>query len=81
MRVAFLCFLLLSGCAITHPREEVKIPVREKCLGEDPAQPEYRFGLGAYPGDKEAVKLMGQDLNVAKQYALDLKVQMSGCRQ
>ncbi len=56
------------------------MPVSVPCLGAAPGAPEYRYGVGAYPGDVAATKLLSADLIDAKQYAVELKAQMAGCR-
>jgi hypothetical protein len=69
--------LMLTGCQPKIVR--VEVPVSVPCLGPAPAVPQYRFGAGDYPGEREASKALLSDLNAAKQYAGDLKAQMAGC--
>lgn len=68
---------VLTGCSVAPQR--VEIPVHAACLGEAPAEPTYRFGVGPKPAPDEAVRMLMQDFIDAKRYILDLKIQMSGC--
>ena len=78
MRAALIVLaLFLAGCQPKIVR--VEVPVSVPCLGPAPSVPQYRFGAGEYPGEKEASRALLADLNTAKQYAGDLKVQMAGC--
>lgn len=75
---ALLLALLLAGCVAGQPRV-VEVPVTQGCLGQEPKAPDYKFGMGEYPGDGEAVKILALDLSAAKRYAAMLHVQMAGC--
>lgn len=72
-----LVALLLSGCAT----RVVNVPITVPCLGPDPVTPEYRYGVGEYPGEVEAAKRALTDLIDAKQYSKELQAQMEGCRK
>jgi hypothetical protein len=76
--VILVCCMALAGCSPKITR--VEVPVSVPCLGPAPADPAYRYGVGDYPGEREASKLLLSDLNTAKQHAADLKTQMAGCR-
>jgi hypothetical protein len=78
MRTIVLLAALLAGCA-SGP-QVVNVPVSMPCLGPSPASPDYRYGVGEYPGNVQAAKLMAVDLVAAKQYSVDLKAQMAGCK-
>jgi hypothetical protein len=80
-RTLLLCLLLgplLAGCAPKIVR--VEVPVIVPCLGADPEEPTYLYGVGDYPGDGEAARAALRDLNAAKGYADQLKAQAAGCR-
>lgn len=69
---------VLTGCATKE--RVVNVPVLVPCLGAAPTVPVYRFGSGAYPGDTQAAKLLAADLLMAKQYSVELRAQMAGCK-
>lgn len=69
---------LLTGCSML-PTRTVQVPVIVPCLGDPVSAPEYKAGIGEYPGDAEAVKLYAADLVKAKGYSDQLKARMSGC--
>ena len=77
MRTIVLFAALLAGCATDRV---VSVPVSVPCLGAAPETPEYRYGVGAYPGDAIAAKWLAADLIDAKQYVVELKAQMRGCK-
>jgi len=70
--------LLIAGC--TSAPRVVNVPVSVPCLGVAPVAPEYRYGVGEYPGDVAAAKRALADLIDAKQYVLELQAQMAGCK-
>ena len=77
MRAIMLFAVLLAGCASDRV---VSVPVSVPCLGPAPEAPEYRYGVGEYPGDVVAAKWLAADLIDAKQYVVELKAQMMGCK-
>lgn len=77
MRTIVMLAVLLAGCAADRV---VSVPVSVPCLGAAPDAPEYRYGFGEYPGDAIAAKWLAADLIDAKQYAVELKAQMRGCK-
>lgn len=76
--IAGLIVPLMSGCFATT--KVVEVPVTVPCLGDQVQEPEYKAGLGEYPGDAEAVKMLGADLVLAKDHASKLKARMAGCK-
>ena len=81
MRYIICTCAILSACATTGEVRTVQVPVSVPCLGASPKPPEYLFGIGAYPGEKDASRLLLRDFNTAKYYADELKLQMAGCLQ
>ena len=75
--IALLAVTLLSGCA-SKP-QIVEVPVSVPCLGAKVEAPEYKAGVGEYPGDSEAIKMLAADLVQAKAYATALIARMAGC--
>lgn len=75
--VYFSAVFIVVGCSSAPV---ATVPVFAPCLGPAPAAPEYLYGTGAYPGDIEAVKMLAADLVDAKQYSVELKAQMAGCK-
>lgn len=72
---SILLVLMLSGCVTVK-----EVPVIVPCLGSEPKAPSYRYGIGSYPGEVEAVKMLIADLFDAKQYAVELQAQHAGCK-
>ncbi len=58
---------------------EVKVPVKVACIEAKPAEPEYQWGKGPYPGHAAAVGIMATDLEAAKQYGRDWEAAAVGC--
>jgi hypothetical protein len=81
MRALILCSLLLTGCATTRPTPEtIQVPVAVGCLGDLPARPANRYGVGAYPGDKAAAQIALQDSAAWEVYSTGLEAATAGCR-
>lgn len=73
--------LALAGCATKPPAPQlVDIPVSVGCLGDVPARPVSRYGVGAWPGDKAAAQLALTDANAWEQYSTALEAAMAGCQ-
>lgn len=74
---AIVLALALTGCA---SKPVATIPVAMLCLGKDPQPPVYLYGVGDYPGEVDAVRILEADFSDAKGYIVELKAQMAGCR-
>lgn len=70
----------LAGCATAPPKPQiVEIPVAIGCLGDTPARPIVKFGVGEYPGDKVAAQRALADASEWEGYAVGLEAAMAGC--
>lgn len=77
--ILILLAIVLAGCATKAP-PNASIPVAIGCLGDLPARPVDRFGVGAAPGEKDAAQAALLDLSAYKKYSTGLEVAMTGCR-
>lgn len=71
--------LAMAGCATTPRTLTASVPVAVGCLGPKPARPESSFGIGPYPGDKEAAQTALKDSAAWEGYATGLEAAMAGC--
>lgn len=70
----------LAGCTTAPPKPQiVEIPVSIGCLGDTPARPVAKFGVGEYPGDKVAAQRALADASEWEGYAVGLEAAMAGC--
>lgn len=82
MRAALLLLvsLAMAGCGtVAQKGPTASVPVATGCLGPKPARPEPKFGIGPYPGDKEAAQVALGDSAAWEGYATGLEVSMAGC--
>lgn len=85
--IRFLPFFLaamVAACASSPARPKIeivekKVPVAVPCVKKAPVPPVYQYGVGDYPGDSEAVKLLVSDLEASKQYGLEWVAATTGC--
>lgn len=72
----------LAGCATAPQNPQiVEIPVAIGCLGDTPARPVPKFGVGEYPGDKVAAQRALADAYEWEGYAVGLEAAMAGCNK
>lgn len=83
--ILILLAVALAACGTMPERRvrvetvEVKVPVKVACIEAKPAEPEYQWGKGPYPGHAAAVGIMATDLEAAKQYGRDWEAAAVGC--
>lgn len=80
-----LALILLAACSAT-PKVQikevvntVKVPVKVPCIAKAPERPEYRFGVGEPPSDKEMAAILAEDFEKADQYGRAWEVAAAGC--
>lgn len=87
MKIAFVILLALSlaACA-TKPEVQikevvntVKVPVTVPCVTKAPERPQYQFGVGERPTDKEMAAILAEDFEKAEQYGLAWEAAAAGC--
>lgn len=84
--IAIVALLLLSACASTKPEIQirevvntVKVPVKVPCIDKAPERPQYRFGVGERPSDKEMAAILAEDFEKAEQYGTAWEAAAAGC--
>lgn len=73
---------VLSACGTAPVRietVEVKVPVKVACIDAAPAAPVYQTGVGPYPGEAVALRLLAADFEAAKLYAKRWEGAAIGC--
>lgn len=86
MKILILLLVaLVAGCGATQPAKpdivRVEVPVKVPCIDQDkiPQKPARRYGVGDWPGQVEAVKVLIADLEAAEQYGTDWEAAAAGC--
>lgn len=79
---ALIAIALMAGCSTAPVRVEtveVKVPVKVACIDSAPAAPVYQTGVGPYPGEAVALRLLAADFEAAKLYAKRWEGAAIGC--
>lgn len=80
IRAILLC-AAIAGCSAIPPKPvEVQVPVSVSCVTKVPERPVPTFGVGDWPGNKEAAQAALVDASAWESYATELEVVISGCR-
>lgn len=83
--LTLLLAALVSGCGATQPAKpeiiRVEVPVPVPCIDESkiPQKPERQYGVGGWPGQVEAVRVLIADLEASEQYGIDWEAAAAGC--
>ncbi len=81
----FLTIAMLSACNTTTKCEpeirekRFEVPVAVPCITTVPVKPVYQFGVGDYPSDVAAAKIIARDFEAARDYATAWESATVGC--
>jgi len=79
--IGWAALTLLVGCAAsTEPQvREVRVQVTVPCVSQAPVKPDYRYGKGPMPSDKEMAALLAADFEAAERYGQAWEAATVGC--